>query len=140
MTSPFVLPSPSESYFVAINPNANALNAVPFADGSSDLLFAAFGQGSVMDFDVLLVHAQESLHLSTTDCRRTWIVLRIDGTLGQFYDDTLNHSTHQSLGSESYSAVLRRPATVGDIQISHIDTPESKVPLPTPLTPLLCSP
>ena len=85
MTSPFVLPSPSGSYFVVINPNIDTLNAVPFADGSSDLLFAAFGQGPAMDFEVLLGHAQESLHLSITDCRRTWIVLRSDGTLGQLY-------------------------------------------------------
>ena len=132
MTSPFILPTSSGSYFVAINPNINALNAVPFADGSSDLLFAAFGQGSTMDFDALLVHAQESLHLSVTNRHRAWIVLRSDGTLGQFYDDTFNHLTGQGLGSESYRAFLRGRVTMGDIQIARINSSESKVPLPTP--------
>jgi len=73
---------------VAINPNTDTLNAVPLADGSSDLLFAVFGQGSALDFDALLVHAQESLHLSVTGCHRTWVVLNCDGTPGQLYNDT----------------------------------------------------
>jgi len=138
MTSPLGLPSLSGSYFVAINPDINTLNAVPLADGSSHLLFAAFGQCSAMDFDVLLVHVQESLRLPITECRRTWTVLRSDGTLGNS-TTSLNRSTRQRLGSESYSAFLRGRVTVGDIRISHIDAPESKVPLPTSLTPLFYS-
>lgn len=85
MSASFILPSPSGSYFVAINPNTDTLNAVPFADGSLDLLFAAFGQGSVVDFGTLLAHGQESLGISgSTDRRRTWMLLHSGGTIRQF--------------------------------------------------------
>ena len=80
--------SPSKSYFVAVNPNTDTLNAVPLAEGSPDLLFAAFGQGSATDINALLVHAQESLDTCITDCRRTWIVLHSDGTMGELSGDT----------------------------------------------------
>jgi hypothetical protein len=79
MISPFVLPSHSGLRFVAINPSADALGAVPLADGSPDLLFALFGQGSAADFDALLARAQDSL--DTAACQRTWIALHRDGAV-----------------------------------------------------------
>ena len=88
-TLPFTMTSPSKSYFVAVNPNTDTLNAVPLAEGSPDLLFAVFGRGSSTDVNALLVHAQESLNSTCiTDCRRTWIVLHSDGTVEEFFGDT----------------------------------------------------
>ena len=81
MVSSFVFPSQNGLYFVAINPNIDTLGTVPLAEGSPDLLFAVFGQGSAIDFDALLVLAQESLRTSVSHCSRTWIVLRSDGTV-----------------------------------------------------------
>lgn len=89
MSPPLVLPSPSGLRFVTINPNISTLSTVPLADGSPDLLFAVFGQGSAVDFDALLVQAQESLHTSVSDRPRNWIVLHSDGTV--VFDDALNH-------------------------------------------------
>ena len=84
MTSPLVLRSLHESHFVAINPNIDTLGSVPLADGSPDLLFVVFGHGSATDFNALLVHAQESLDVSITNGRRTWIVLNSDGRVWRF--------------------------------------------------------
>lgn len=81
MAPPFVFPSPNGLCFVIINPNIDAFNAVPLADGSPDLLFAIFGQGHAMDFDAILAQAQESLSTSIFDYSCTWIVLHSDGTM-----------------------------------------------------------
>ena len=81
MTSSFVFSSPRGSHFVAINPNIDTLNSVPLVDGSPDLLFAVFGHGSAMDFNALLVYAQESLYVSITNGHRTWTVLHDDGAV-----------------------------------------------------------
>lgn len=80
MTPQFVLPSPSRLYFVVVSPNIDIFSVVPLADGSPDLLFAVFGQGSAMDLDALLVHAQDSLDTPTADHPSAWTVLRSDGT------------------------------------------------------------
>lgn len=90
MTSPFVLPSASGSYFVAINPNTDALDAIPLAEGSSDILFAVFGQGSAVDFNTSLVNAQESLGISVTN-RRTWMLHHGDSTTSDSLLTLLNH-------------------------------------------------
>jgi hypothetical protein len=83
MSPPFASPSSSGSRFVAINPNIDTLGAVTLAEGSPDILFAVFGQGSASDFDALLVHAQESLAAtSAINCHRAWIVLHSNGTVG----------------------------------------------------------
>ena len=66
---------------MTINPNIEALSAVPLADGSPDLLLALFGQGSAMDFNALLVQAQEILRTSVSDPPRAWIVLHSDGKI-----------------------------------------------------------
>lgn len=79
MISPFVLSSYSGLRFVAMNPSVDTLSAVPLADGSPDLLFALFGQGSAVDFDALLARAQDSL--DTAARQRTWIVLHSDGAV-----------------------------------------------------------
>ena len=81
MASPYIFPSPHGLCFVIINPNVDALNSVPLADGSPDPLFAVFGRGSVRDLNALLVYAQGSLDVSTTDRRRIWILLQSDGAV-----------------------------------------------------------
>lgn len=107
MTPQFVLPSPSSLHFVVVNPNIDTLGVVPLADGSPDLLFAVFGQGSAVDLDALLVHAQNSLDTPATDHRSAWVMLRGDG-------------------SESHSAPLHGRVTAHNIQPSDIKNPESK--------------
>ena len=81
LTPPFVLPfsGTSVSYFVAINPNIDTLKAVPLSDGSPDLLFAAFGQGSVVGLEDLLGRAHESFGISVADRHSSWTVLDGDG-------------------------------------------------------------
>lgn len=137
-TSPFV-PSLSGSYFVTINPNANTLNGVPLADGSPELLFAVFGQGSAVDLGALLLHAQERLHISAIDRHRTGIMLYGDGAL-KCPLVTLNRSIRPGLGSEPHSALVRGRVTINDIQLSRTNISEFKVRFPPPLTSLFYSP
>lgn len=133
MTPQFVLPSPTRLRFVAVNPNIDTLSLVPLADGSPDLLFVVFGQGSAADLDALLARAQDSLDTSTTDYRSAWILLRGDGMA--MFRTLPSYSTCSSLGSESHSVSLHGRVTPHNIQLSDIKTPEFKVPCLLPCFP-----
>lgn len=139
MTFPFILPSPHGSHLVAMNPNIDTLNSVPLADGSPDLFFVVFGQGSAMDLNALLVYAQESLDISIVDGHRAWIFMHSDGAIVVILKRhfSIAQYVRHGLGLESYSTSLDGRVIVNDAQLSHISVSESKVPFLPPCSRFL---